>query len=70
MVSVTQNDFILGDLVKLRSGGPSMTVTHVRKDGFAAHCSWFEGQSLRQEWFMFEALKMAKMPKEKDASDD
>ncbi len=33
------NDFKIGDLVQLKSGGPVMTVTYL--DGDKVHCRWF-----------------------------
>lgn len=50
-----QNEFTVGDIVRLKSGGPEMTVTQVRHplDGVleklgqspTVECMWFEGKS-------------------------
>lgn len=32
----------IGDVVKLKSGGPKMTVTSVEEESF--HCYWFAGE--------------------------
>lgn len=51
-----------GDIVQLKSGGPKMTVTGVRKDSFdqegkeEVHACWFSGSKLENGSFPFEAL--------------
>jgi uncharacterized protein YodC (DUF2158 family) len=41
-----------GDLVRLRSGGPTMTVSMVcRGDGISYNCSWFDGANRKTENF-------------------
>jgi uncharacterized protein YodC (DUF2158 family) len=57
---------VVGDLVKLKSGGPWMTVT---EDKFKAGtktvaCSWFAGDDLRTEVFLKEALEPKNPPPE------
>jgi uncharacterized protein YodC (DUF2158 family) len=61
---------VTGDLVKLKSGGPWMTVT---KDKFEAGtktvaCSWFAGDDLRTEVFLKEALEPKNPPAEPAAA--
>jgi uncharacterized protein YodC (DUF2158 family) len=54
--------FNKGDLVVLKSGGPTMTV----KDGDGhseVQCQWFSGKKLEQGWFSVESLEA---PKETD----
>jgi uncharacterized protein YodC (DUF2158 family) len=49
-------DFAIGDVVQLRSGGPKMTVHGVVSDGDVV-CQWFEGNEVHDENFPNEALK-------------
>jgi uncharacterized protein YodC (DUF2158 family) len=54
----------VGDVVKLKSGGPWLTVT---EDKFKAGsktvaCSWFSGDDLRTEVFLREALESKSAP--------
>jgi len=57
-------DLKLGDVVILKSGGESMTVTHIEEKktgGFYVECTWFEGpyanQVIKNGIFPIEALK-------------
>jgi len=57
-------DLKLGDVVILKSGGESMTVTHIEEKktgGFYVECTWFEGpyanQVIKNSIFPIEALK-------------
>ena len=36
--------FSIGDSVRLKSGGPLMTVEFVDSDGQSVHCAWFDGK--------------------------
>lgn len=47
-----------GDVVKLKSGGPSMTVDSVFEDwgALAAICSWFDGKGIKQNRFPVTSL--------------
>lgn len=49
-------DFAIGDVVQLRSGGPKMTVHGVVSDGDVV-CQWFENNEVHEENFPNEALK-------------
>ena len=50
--------FNIGDLVKLKSGGPKMTVTRVDNLGIRTivRCTWFAGSKKEQGEFPPEAL--------------
>lgn len=53
---------IIGDLVQLKSGGPCMTVSHIReredKSLVVAICQWFdESQNIHSEPLRVEMLK-------------
>ncbi|OZY84958.1 DUF2158 domain-containing protein [Cellvibrio mixtus] len=57
-----QNKFNLGDIVKLKSGGPDMTVNEV-VIGYSSkeftgnyHCQWFAGKKLDAGLFPEESL--------------
>jgi uncharacterized protein YodC (DUF2158 family) len=49
-------DFEIGDVVQLRSGGPKMTVRSLISDG-AVVCQWFESNEVHEENFPKESLK-------------
>ena len=48
-----------GDTVKLKSGGPMMTVERIGSsaDPNAILCFWFEGENLHDQWFQPTSLK-------------
>lgn len=46
----------VGDTVKLKSGGPMMTVDETLEDG-RVRVKWFDGPTLREEIFQPEVLK-------------
>ncbi len=43
----------VGDLVQLKSGGPTMVVSSVNeeRDGSSAHCQWFAGKKREGGFF-------------------
>ncbi len=54
----------VGDVVKLVSGSPSMTVCRLRsgmdsggQDTYEAKCIWFNQAIVGREWFPIEVLK-------------
>ena len=58
------NTFEVGDVVKLKSGGPHMTVTSVfTHSGKAmAKCVWLEGTDQHEAGFLADALTVAEPP--------
>ncbi|WP_241303039.1 YodC family protein [Burkholderia stabilis] len=50
------DNFKTGDIVKLRSGGPDMTIHDSASDG-EYKCQWFAGKKLESGWFRPEALQ-------------
>ena len=55
-------DFEIGDVVQLRSGGPKMTVHILVSDGDVV-CQWFESNEVHEENFPKEALKQVEQIK-------
>jgi uncharacterized protein YodC (DUF2158 family) len=55
----------IGDVVKLHSGGPSMTVTGYPTAADTVHCEWFDsaGNHYRRE-FHQDALDLCQKPQE------
>jgi uncharacterized protein YodC (DUF2158 family) len=51
------SDFSLGDVVRLKSGGPAMTVQGF--DQFTCSCVWFNGSILKEDSFLAEMLERA-----------
>lgn len=61
MASMSQ--FKVGDVVRLKSGGPRMTIVSLKAGMTSDHrCSWFEGAQPKDGHFPPEALE----PAEKD----
>ena len=54
-------DFKPGDIVRLKSGGPSMTVDEVEKKGnvTSIFCFWFDGAQLEDGEFAPASLALA-----------
>jgi uncharacterized protein YodC (DUF2158 family) len=50
-----EDQFVAGDLVRLKSGGPPMMVRAVSGD--AAYCQWYAGVDLHQGTFLFSSLR-------------
>jgi uncharacterized protein YodC (DUF2158 family) len=53
------DEFKAGEVVKLKSGGPKMTVSHIGNeyDPRAVYCVWFEGNKKKTEQFPPDALE-------------
>lgn len=51
-----------GDVVRLKSGGPPMSVDNVvaqaftETPGWNAHCTWFDGPKPMEKWFDVDIL--------------
>jgi uncharacterized protein YodC (DUF2158 family) len=52
------NTFFIGNEVRLKSGGPEMTLNELSIDG--AHCLWFDGNILHSAWFNQKSLVYAR----------
>lgn len=55
---MNRTTFRPGQLVQLKSGGPTMTVRSQSVDG-TVNCQWFGGKKLEQGFFSAETLVMA-----------
>lgn len=57
-----ENDFKVGDVVILKSGGPRMTIEGIDKYGLStvkkALCTWFDGNKKVSEIFTMEAIEL------------
>jgi uncharacterized protein YodC (DUF2158 family) len=51
------NTFAVGDIVKLKSGGPDMTVQAVPGSSKLYRCQWFAGKKLEVGSFSSESLE-------------
>jgi len=49
----------IGSLVRLRSGGPAMTVMTIGQTDGHRECGWFDGALLMEGWFPAETLESA-----------
>src|ERR1700750_1858856 len=58
----TMEDFEIGNVVQLKSGGPKMTVHGLVSDGDVI-CQWFEGNAVHEESFPREALQKVELVK-------
>lgn len=46
----------IGDIVRLKSGGPSMTVNAIRDSDGTIYCHWFAGNKLESGYFNPESI--------------
>ena len=61
---MSENKFIIGDVVKLKSGSPKMTVSQILDEadvGDVAECStvWFADNVIHRDVFFFDELEFA-----------
>ena len=57
---MSEEQFKAGELVRLKSGGPNMSVEQVGEQ--AVRCAWFVDDKLQRETFAPEALEHAPKP--------
>lgn len=55
------NELKVGDVVRLKSGGPAMTIEEIGKYGMGsthdqAKCVWFEGKKMQERVFELPTL--------------
>lgn len=64
-MSDNATQFQAGDVVRLKSGGPDMTVKRLM--GVGADCVWFQGDNrLEEAWFEFDLLMRVENPGESE----
>ena len=51
------SQFEVGTIVKLKSGGPEMTIQSFSNDGVSAYCQWFAGKKLESGTFPEDSLE-------------
>ncbi|MCB2191787.1 MAG: DUF2158 domain-containing protein [Deltaproteobacteria bacterium] len=51
--------FKAGDIVRLKSGGPKMTVRSIDTNHGLIYCQWFDNKKMFQESFVPESLELA-----------
>ena len=56
-MSETQREFKVGDTVRLRSGGPVMTVTYVIPGNLMVDCEWYDAGEFIKKTFRDAVLK-------------
>jgi uncharacterized protein YodC (DUF2158 family) len=54
------DQFEVGDVVKLKSGGEKMTIEEIEDDGYVS-CVWFEGSQVQRETFTAATLQKHKL---------
>ncbi|MFC2113309.1 YodC family protein [Bacteroidota bacterium] len=53
-------DYKVGDVVRLKSGGPEMTITKFRGSSKSVvACQWFNGKTKDSGWFDTDTLELA-----------
>jgi uncharacterized protein YodC (DUF2158 family) len=55
--NMKESKYAIGQEVRLKSGGPQMTINEVSSDG--ARCYWFDVNTLNSAWFAFDAITLA-----------
>ncbi|HLX65290.1 MAG TPA: DUF2158 domain-containing protein [Planctomycetota bacterium] len=62
------SEFKQGDVVRLKSGGPDMTVENIadyavdRDAKQSVKCAWFQGKTLNREVFSLDMLEKVEKP--------
>jgi uncharacterized protein YodC (DUF2158 family) len=60
-----QNKFAVGDIVKLKSGGPEMTIQTLPEPLAEAYrCQWFAGKKLEAGAFPSDSLELVRTEKQ------
>lgn len=60
--SESSQELKIGDVVKLKSGGPTMTIHSIEKSGSSINCQWFAGDKfdkLENGYFSPDSLRLA-----------
>lgn len=57
--SKSNREFITGDTVQLKSGGPIMTVHNITESDGSIYCQWFAGKKLENGYFPSGSLNGA-----------
>jgi uncharacterized protein YodC (DUF2158 family) len=52
-------DLKVGDVVKLKSGGPEMTIQELDAVNGMVDCIWFDGKTQRRDEFSMETVQKA-----------
>ena len=53
---IKMNEFKVGDIVQLKSGGPKMTIEEISEMDNSYCCKWFAGSKLQEGFFAASAL--------------
>ena len=56
---MADHKFKNGDPVRLKSGGPKMTVVKYDDMGLGVYCRWFVGQESKGDFFPEDSLELA-----------
>ena len=59
--SKSNQELKIGDVVQLKSGGPTMTIKSIDKSGGSIHCQWFAGDKfdkLENDYFSPGSLQL------------
>jgi len=48
----------IGDVVKLKSGGPDMTIKSIDESGTFIRCQWFVGDKVEADYFSPDSLQL------------
>lgn len=57
--------FQLGDVVRLKSGGPPMTIGAIDDRG-GILCEWFKDAELKSSYFASHSLELVKQPAQRE----